>query len=90
MARNSPRRETMLVQTKLQIDKESYEFIKKAYKELNYRSLSEYIRTAVNAKIGEDRRRMRAMKRAAAMDMLGEAAPDNLFESIEGDDFEGR
>jgi Arc/MetJ-type ribon-helix-helix transcriptional regulator len=87
---NILRRETMLIQTKLQIDKESYDFIKKVHKKLNYRSLSEYIRAAVNAKIREDRRQIRAMTRAAAMEMLGEASPDNLFESIEGDDFEGR
>ncbi len=78
----------MLVQTKVQIDKESYEFIKKAHRQLNYRSLSEYIREAVNDKIREDRKTMRARKRAAAMEMLGEAKPDNLFESIEGDAFE--
>lgn len=80
----------MLVQTKVQIDKESYDFIKKAHKQLNYRSLSEYVREAVNAKIREDRRTMREKKRAAAMEMLGEAQPDNLFESIEGDEFEDR
>ena len=80
----------MLVQTKVQIDKESYDFIKQVHKQLNYRSLSEYIREAINAKIREDRGTMRERKRVAAMEMLGEVQPDNLFESIEGDEFEDR
>jgi Arc/MetJ-type ribon-helix-helix transcriptional regulator len=80
----------MLVQTKVQLDKESYDFIKKVHKELSYKSLSEYIRDAVSIKIREDRKRIREKKREAAMEMLGEAPPDNLFESIEGDDFEDR
>ena len=80
----------MLVQTKVQIDKESYDFIKKVHKELNYRSLSEYVRDAVGAKIREDRRKIREKRRASAMEMLGEAPAGNLFESIEGDDFEER
>ncbi len=80
----------MLVQTKLQIDKESYDFIKKVHKQLKYRSLSEYIRDAVAAKIREDRRQIRAMKRAAAMEMLAQSPADDLFASIEGDDFEDR
>ncbi len=80
----------MLVQTKLQIDKESYDFIKKVHEQLKYRSLSEYIRDAVAAKIREDRRRIRAMKRVAAMEMFAQSPPDDLFEPIEGDDFEDR
>ncbi len=80
----------MLIQTKIQIDKESYEFIKKAHKELNYRSLSEYVRDAVRAKIREDRKRVREQARTAAMKKLGKASSGNLFESIERDDFEDR
>ena len=80
----------MLVQTKVQIDKESYDFIKKIHKELNYRSLSEYVRDAVSAKIREDRRTIRAKIRTSAMERLGEVPADNLFESIEGEDFEER
>ncbi len=80
----------MLVQTKVQIEKESYDFIKKAHKELNYKSLSEYVRDAINAKIREDRRKLRAIKMASAMEMFAENSPDNLFESIEGEDFEER
>lgn len=80
----------MLVQTKVQIEKESFDFIKKACKQLNYGSLSEYIRDAVQAKIRQDRGIMREIKRAAAMEMLGDADPDNVFESIEGDEFENR
>lgn len=80
----------MLVQAKVQIDKESYDFIKKSHKQLNYRSLSEYIREAINSKIREDRGKMREKKRADAMERLSEAQPENLFESIEGDEFEDR
>jgi len=80
----------MLVQTKVQIEKESYDFIKKAHKELKYKSLSEYVRDAINAKIREDRRKIREMKMASAMEMFAEASVDNLFESIGGEDFEER
>lgn len=80
----------MLVQTKVQIDKKEYEFIKQAYKELRYKSLSEYMRKAVHTKVEEDRKRLRELKRKAAMEMIGRASYENLFESIEGEDFEGR
>ena len=80
----------MLTQTKIQIDPKDYEFIKKVYKDLRYRSLSEYMREAVNAKVREDRKRLRELKRMAAMEMIGRTPYDNLFESIEGEDFENR
>ena len=80
----------MLIQTKIQIDKKSYEFIKQTHKQLHYRSLSEYMREAVNTKVAEDRKRLRERKRIAAMEMIGRAPYDNLFESIEGEDFENR
>ena len=80
----------MLIQTKIQIDKETYEFIKKVYKGLHYKSLSEYVRVAINAKVSEDRRKMRELKRTAAMEMIARGPHENLFESIEGDDFETR
>lgn len=80
----------MLVQTKVQIEKESYEFIKKAHKELKYRSLSEYVRDAINVKICEDRRKLREMKMASAMEALAQAPVQNLFESLEGEDFGAR
>ncbi|MDQ1238702.1 MAG: Crotonobetainyl-CoA--carnitine CoA-transferase [Thermodesulfobacteriota bacterium] len=80
----------MMIQTKIQIDPENYEFIKKFHKELSYRTLSEYMREAVNAKVKEDRKRLRELKRIMAMQMIGKSAYDDLFESIEGDDFEDR
>ena len=80
----------MLIPTKIQIDKKSYEFIKQTYKELHYKSLSEYMRKAVHTKVEEDRKRLRELKRKAAMEMIGRAAYDNVFESIEGEDFENR
>ena len=80
----------MLIPTKIQIDKKNHEFIKQVYKELHYKSLSEYMREAVNTKVEEDRRRLRELKREAAMEMIGRAPYDNVFESIEGEDFENR
>jgi len=83
-------RGNMLIQTKIQVDPTDYEFIKKVYKEFRYKSLSEYMREAINAKVNQDRRRLREQKRIAAMEMIGKAPYKNLFESIEGEDFESR
>ena len=80
----------MLIQTKVQIDKKEYEFIKKVHKDLRYKSLSEYMREAINAKVKEDRKRLRELKRMAAMEMIGKAPYDNVFESMEGENFENR
>ncbi|MEA2082701.1 MAG: crotonobetainyl-CoA--carnitine CoA-transferase [Thermodesulfobacteriota bacterium] len=80
----------MLVQTKVQIDAKDHEFIKKMYKDFHYRSLSEYMRKAINAKVKEDRKKLRELKRMEAMEMIGRAPYDNLLESIEGEDFENR
>ena len=52
--------------------------------------LSEYMREAINAKVKQDRKRLREQKRIAAMEMIGKAPCENLFESIEGEDFESR
>ena len=80
----------MLIQTKVQINPKDYEFIKKVYKDLHFRSLSEYMREAINAKVEQDRKTLRELKRMKAIEMIGKAAYDNLFESIEGDEFEDR
>ena len=80
----------MLIPTKIQIDKKNYEFIKQIYKELHYKSLSEYIREAVNAQVEKDRKKLRELKRIAAIEMIGKAPYNNVFESIEGEDFENR
>ena len=78
----------MKTQIKIQIDSEQYEFIKKVYRDLNYRSLSEYLRVAISAQVKRDRIKLRKMARAKAMEMIGKASCDSAFESIEGDDFE--
>ncbi|MBC8176158.1 MAG: crotonobetainyl-CoA--carnitine CoA-transferase [Deltaproteobacteria bacterium] len=78
----------MLIPTKIQIDKKNYDFIKQVYKELHYKSLSEYMRKAVHSKVEEDRKRLRERKRKAAMEMIGRVTYDNIFESIEEEDFE--
>lgn len=80
----------MLIPTKIQLDKTHYDFIKMACKDLHYRSLSDYVRQAVENKMKDDRKRLRAKKRQAAMEMMGAAPYENVFESIDGDDFESR
>jgi Arc/MetJ-type ribon-helix-helix transcriptional regulator len=80
----------MLIQTKIQLEKTHYDFIKLACRDLHYRSLSDYVRQAVENKIKEDRKRLRAKKRQAAMEMIGSEPYENVFESMEGDDFESR
>ena len=80
----------MLIQTKIQVDPTDYEFIKRVYKDFRYKSLSEYMREAINTKVNQDRKRLREQKRIAAMEMIGKAPYKNLFESIDGEDFESR
>ena len=46
------------------------------------------MREAVNTKVSEDRRRLRELKRRKAMEMIGRAPYHNVFESMEGEDFE--
>ena len=77
----------MLIQTKIQIDPKDYEFVKKVYKGLRYKSLSEYMREAISAKVKQDRKKLRKQKRDADMKMIGETLYENFFGSIEGEDF---
>ena len=79
-----------MTQTKLQIDSEDYVFIKETHKKLNYKSLSEYIRQAVKEKIKTDQKRLRELKREEAMEMIGKGAYENLFNSLDGEEFENR
>ena len=79
-----------MAQTKLQIDSEDYEFIKETHKQLNYKSLSEYIRQAIKEKIKTDQKRLRELKREEAMKMIGKGAYENLFDSLDGEEFENR
>ena len=80
----------MLIQTRIQINPKDYEFVKKVYKNLHYKSLSEYMRKAINAKVKQDRKSLLEQKRMAAMQMIGKASYENLFDSTEGEDFENR
>ncbi len=80
----------MLIQTKIQLDAKDYNFVKMAYKDLKYKSLSEYMRTAVQCKVKDDRQKLRQMKRERAMDIIGRAEYENVFESLEGEDFARR
>ncbi|MBN1833343.1 MAG: crotonobetainyl-CoA--carnitine CoA-transferase [Deltaproteobacteria bacterium] len=79
-----------MAQTKLQIDSEDYEFIKETHKKLNYKSLSEYIRQAVKEKIRTDQKKLRELKREEAMEMIGKGVYENLFDSLDGEEFENR
>ncbi len=80
----------MMTQAKFQIDRDDYEFIKAAYKLLNYNNYSEYMRDAIKEKIKADRKTLREIRRNQAMDQIGKTKYENHFESIEGDDFEDR
>ena len=80
----------MKTQTKVQIDQSDYEFINMAYKKLHYKSLSEYMREAIRAKVIADRKKIREFKRMSAMEMIGKEPYGNIFESLEGEDFENR
>jgi Arc/MetJ-type ribon-helix-helix transcriptional regulator len=79
-----------MAQAKLQIDSEDYEFIKETHKQLNYKSLSEYIRQAVKEKIRTDQKRLRELKRQEAMEMIGKGVYENFFDSLDGEEFENR
>ena len=79
-----------MAQTKLQIDSEDYEFIKETHKQLNYKSLSEYIRQAIKEKIRTDQKKLRELKREEAMEMIGKGVYENLFDSLDGEEFENR
>lgn len=62
-----------MVQNKIQIEEKDLEFIKKAYKTLSYRSLSHYMREAVQTKVREDRKKLKALQRSAAMETVLQA-----------------
>jgi Arc/MetJ-type ribon-helix-helix transcriptional regulator len=79
-----------MIQNKIQIDEKDLEFIKKAHKELSYKSLSHYMREAIRAQVREDRKRLKALQRERAMEQIGREAHPNLFESLEGEEFEDR
>jgi hypothetical protein len=79
-----------LVQSKIQIEEKDLEFIKQACKDLSYKSLSQYMREAIQAKIREDRKILKALKRNKAMAQIGRARHENLFKDLEGEDFEVR
>jgi len=83
-------KEDMMIQAEVQIEPESYYFIKKVYKDLKYKSLCEYVHDAINIKVDKDRKKLRELSRIQAMELIGKASYDNFFESIEGEDFETR
>jgi Arc/MetJ-type ribon-helix-helix transcriptional regulator len=79
-----------MIQNKIQIDEKDFEFIKKAYKTLSYKSLSHYMREAIQAKVREDRKKLKAIQRSIAMEQIGHGVYKNHFEDLEGEDFEDR
>ena len=80
----------MLTLAKIQLDREDYEFIKQVHKQLKYRSFSEYVREAVRTKVAMDQKQLRQNRRMEAMEMIGKTSYEDLFESLEGDDFADR
>jgi Arc/MetJ-type ribon-helix-helix transcriptional regulator len=79
-----------MIQSKIQIEEKDFEFIKMACKDLAYKSLSQYMREAIQAKIREDRKKLKAIKRTKAMTQIGQTQYENVFENIDGEDFEVR
>jgi Arc/MetJ-type ribon-helix-helix transcriptional regulator len=79
-----------MVQNKIQIAEKDLEFIKKTFKTLSYKSLSHYMREAIRAKVQEDRKKWKALQRSLAMEQISKGSYKNLFEELEGEDFENR
>jgi len=79
-----------MIQNKIQINEKDFEFIKKAYKTLSYKSLSHYMREAIQAKVREDRKKLKTIQRLIAMEQIGRGVYENHFERLEGEDFEDR
>jgi len=77
----------MMTNAEFQIKKEDYDFIKKFYKKLQYQSPDEYINNAVKSKIDADRKKIREMERASAMEIIEKTEYNHLFESLESEDF---
>jgi Arc/MetJ-type ribon-helix-helix transcriptional regulator len=78
-----------MVPQKVQIEESDASFIEMACRLLNYRSKSQYIRTAIKEKIRADRARLRELKRQQAMQAYADQL-DNVFASLEGEDFADR
>jgi Arc/MetJ-type ribon-helix-helix transcriptional regulator len=79
-----------VISRKVQLRKEDLELIEEVCSVLQYKSKSEYMRVAIQEKIRADKRKLREMKRQAAMAAYGQAGPEHVFESIEAEDFEDR
>ena len=82
--------EGVKVTQKVQLEEKDLDFIEAVFSILDYKSKSEYMREAILTKIREDQKKLREMKCREAMEAYGEEAPENVFESIEADDFEDR
>ena len=78
-----------MISRKVQLDESDLDFIEEAWSVLNYKSKSEYMRVAIMEKIREDKKRLRELKRQAAMEAYRHGS-ENIFESIEAEDFEDR
>ena len=72
------------------MEEKDLDFIEAVFSIFDYKSKSEYMREAILAKIREDKRKLREMKCREAMEAYGEEASENVFESIEAEDFEDR
>ncbi len=78
-----------MVQQKVQLREEDPAFIERACEVLRYRSKSEYMRLAIEAKMRADRRRLRELQRRQAT--AGYAGDlEVAFHEIEAEDFDER
>jgi len=75
---------------KVQLEQKDLDFIDAVFEILDYKSKSEYMREAILMKICQDKKKLREMKCREAIEAYGEEALDNVFESIEAEDFEDR
>ena len=78
-----------MVPQKVQLEEADLEFIATACKLLNFKSKSDYMRTAIRERIRADKRRLREARRNQAMEAYG-GDFNVAFESLEADDFETR
>lgn len=73
-----------MVPQEVQLDESDLEFIEAACITLDYKSRSEYVRSAIQEKIRTDRRKLRELERQQAMAAYGDDF-DVVFESIEAE-----
>jgi hypothetical protein len=77
-----------MIQKKIQLAEDEWDFISSATEFFNYKSKSQYMREAILEKIKRDQRIIREMKREEAMTSYSGEDPENIFKDLEGEEFE--